>query len=132
MYLVDANVWLERLLDQSRSAEVGRFLDRFPSDYFFITDFAFHSISLVMCKLNRKDALLRFVRDAFVEGDVVLLHLRAEDTPRVLEAMQDHELDFDDAYQCVAAEKRGLTVVTFDADFDRTPRGKKTPGEVLQ
>lgn len=26
MYLVDTNIWLERLLDQERSAEVGRFL----------------------------------------------------------------------------------------------------------
>jgi len=38
MYLVDTNVWLERLLDQERSEEVGRFLDRVPSDRLFITD----------------------------------------------------------------------------------------------
>jgi predicted nucleic acid-binding protein len=40
-------------------------------------------------------------------------------------------LDFDDAYQYVAAEKRDLTLVSFDSDFDRTRRGRKTPGEVL-
>lgn len=39
-------------------------------------------------------------------------------------------LDFDDAYQYVAAEKYTLTLVSFDADFDRTERGKKTPGEI--
>ena len=27
MYLVDTNIWLERLLDQDKSEEVGRFLD---------------------------------------------------------------------------------------------------------
>lgn len=40
-------------------------------------------------------------------------------------------LDFDDAYQYVAAEEYGLTLVSFDADFDRTERGRKTPAEVL-
>jgi uncharacterized protein len=40
-------------------------------------------------------------------------------------------LNFDDAYQYVAAEKHDLTLVSFDADFDRTERGRKTPAEVL-
>jgi hypothetical protein len=44
MFLVDTNVWLERLLDQDRTAEVGDFLDRFPSGRLFMTDFALHSI----------------------------------------------------------------------------------------
>jgi len=41
--LVDTNVWLERILDQAKSAEVGDFLDRTPADHLFVTDFAFHS-----------------------------------------------------------------------------------------
>ena len=28
IYLVDTNIWLERLLDQARSAEVSRFLEQ--------------------------------------------------------------------------------------------------------
>ena len=36
MYLVDANVWLERLLDQARSDEVGHFLDHVPNDLHFL------------------------------------------------------------------------------------------------
>jgi predicted nucleic-acid-binding protein len=39
MLLVDTNVWMERLLDQERSAEVGQFLDAVPADALFITDF---------------------------------------------------------------------------------------------
>lgn len=53
MYLLDTNVWLERLLDQERSNEVGQFLDRVSSEQLFITDFAFHSIGVVLTKLNR-------------------------------------------------------------------------------
>jgi hypothetical protein len=41
-----------------------------------------------------------------------------------------HNLDFDDAYQYSAAEKYNLTIVSFDSDFDRTPRGRKTPAEI--
>jgi predicted nucleic acid-binding protein len=35
-------------------------------------------------------------------------------------------LDFDDAYQYVAAEKHSMALVSFDADFDRTDRGRRT------
>jgi hypothetical protein len=60
VYLVDTNVWLERLLDQERSEEVGQFLDRTPTELI------------------------------------------------------------------------NLTLVSFDADFDRTERGRKTPADVLK
>jgi predicted nucleic acid-binding protein len=38
-----------------------------------------------------------------------------------------YNLDFDDAYQYITAEKNDLTLVSFDADFDRTEGGKKSP-----
>jgi len=40
--------------------------------------------------------------------------------------------DFDDAYQYVIAEKYNLTIISFDTDFDRTERGRKTPVEILE
>ena len=52
MYLVDTNIWLERLLAQAKSDEVGDFLDRIPSNELFSTDFAFHSI----CVAHKKFA----------------------------------------------------------------------------
>jgi len=83
VYLVDTNVWLERLLDQERAEDVRRFLDATPSEHLFIIDFAFHSIGVVMSKLNRMEALLRFVQDAFMDGAVALVHLKPEDTQRI-------------------------------------------------
>jgi predicted nucleic acid-binding protein len=44
MYLVDTNIWLERLLDQERSVEVGEFLSAVHSDQMGITDFSVCSI----------------------------------------------------------------------------------------
>jgi predicted nucleic acid-binding protein len=132
MYLVDTNVWLERLLDQERSEEVGHFLDHIPSERLFITDFSFHSIGIVMSRLDRREALLRFIQDTFIDGAVVLIHLEPEDTQHLVSVMEQFNLDFDDAYQYTAAEKNNLTIVSFDADFGHTERGRKTPLEVLQ
>jgi uncharacterized protein len=130
MYLIDTNVWLERLLDQSRGAEVGQFLDRISSELIFITDFSFHSIGIIMSKLNRKEGLLRFVQDTLLDGAIALIHLEPVDTQQLVRVTEEFKLDFDDAYQYIAAEKYNLTIVSFDSDFDRTTLGKKTPSEI--
>jgi predicted nucleic acid-binding protein len=132
VFLIDTNVWLERLLDQEKSKEVGELFDTIPSERLFITDFAFHSIALVLSKLNNVEALRHFIRDTFVEGAVTLLHLKPEDMERLILVMRDFDLDFDDAYQYVAAEKTDSIIVSLDKDFDQTERGRKTPREVLQ
>ena len=119
MYLIDTNIWLERFLDQARAEEVSLFLDRIPPERLFITDFAFHSIGVVLSKLGRKDALLRFVQDAFIEGAVSPIHLEPEDIQVVARMMEQFSLDFDDPYQYGAAKKYNLTTVSFDSDFDR-------------
>jgi len=41
-------------------------------------------------------------------------------------------LDFDDAYQYVVAARYGLTIISFDTDFDRTEKGRKTPKDLLK
>ena len=131
MYLVDTNVWLERLLAQERSDEVGRFLSGVPSERLHLTDFSFHSICLALTRHKLDAALRDFVRDSFQRGAVGLVALTPTDSNRVLVVMRNYNLDFDDAYQYVAAEKRGLTLVSYDTDFDRTERGRKTPQTLL-
>lgn len=132
MYLVDTNVWLERLLGQDKSEEVGQFLDSVFSEQLFITDFAFHSIGVILSRLDRDEVFLRFVRDAFIDGAVFLVRLEPIASQRIIDVIGRFNLDFDDAYQYVAAEKHNLTMVSFDADFDRTARGRKTPADVLR
>ena len=132
VFLIDTNVWLERLLDQEKSKEVGELFDSIPSERLFITDFTFHSIALVLSKLNNVEALKHFIRDTFVEGAVTILHLKPEDMERLILVMREFNLDFDDAYQYVAAEKTDSIIVSLDKDFDQTERGRKTPREVLQ
>ena len=86
MYLVDTNVWLERLLNQNRADEVGRFLSEVSSHDLFITDFAFHSICVILTRLARSEALLDFVQDVFVEGAVNMVSIKPSDTGALLEA----------------------------------------------
>ena len=60
-----------------------------------------------------------------------LIGLSVIDLQLLKNCSQQFNLDFDDAYQYVAAEKYDLTLVSFDKDFDRTPRCRKTPGEII-
>lgn len=131
MYLIDTNVWLERLLEQTRSEEVKKFLNHTPSERLFITDFAFHSIGIVLSRLKQIDAFSKFIQDAFIDGAVVLVHLEPEDIPLLMSVMSQFNFDFDDAYQYTAAEKYNLIIVSFDSDFDQTERGRKLPGEAI-
>ena len=55
MYLVDTNVWLEELLGHVKAEEADPFLGNTPSEHFFLTDFFFHSIAVVLTRLNRVD-----------------------------------------------------------------------------
>ena len=131
MYLLDTNIWLERLLDQKNSEDVGKLLSQIGSDQLFITDFSLHSICIVLTRFNRSQTLIDFVQDLFINGAVSLLSLRPQEillVPRVIDVFS---LDFDDAYQYVGAEQKNLVIVSFDTDFDKTTLGRKTPAEIL-
>ena len=130
MYLVDTNIWLERLLDQDRSEEVRDFLQRVSSDRLYLTDFTLHSIGIVLLKLQEGETLSRFVQDVLIEGGVRLVGLQPDDVTSIVDAAGKYGLDFDDAYQYAASAKFNFQIVSFDADFDRTDRGKAVPGLV--
>ena len=129
MYLLDTNILLELLLDQDRADEVEQFIRERANLY--VSDFSFHSLGVILLRGGHPDIFLRVSQDLFVRGGVGLLSLEVEDMEVVVQAAQRFRLDFDDAYQYVAAEKHDLTLISFDGDFDRTDRGRQTPAEVL-
>ena len=131
MYLVDTNIWLERLLDQERSAEVGQFLAQTSTDQLLMTDFTLHSIGVILERLGQRAVLTRFVDDVFVQGGMVLVSVRPAAMHRLVAVMERFNLDFDDAYQYVAAEQADAVIVSFDGDFDRTDRRRQTPADIL-
>ena len=65
-----------------------------------------------------------------IRAGTSLISLLVEDMASVIQAAQQYHLDFDDAYQYVAAAKNNLNLVSFDSDFDRTDRGRKRPAEI--
>jgi predicted nucleic acid-binding protein len=96
-----------------------------------ITDFSFHSIGVLLTRRNQSEILLPFVQDVFIDGAVRLVHLEPQDTPNIVAAINQYNLDFDDAYQYVAAQRHNLIIVSFDNDFNRTPEGRRTPAEIF-
>lgn len=131
MYLLDTNIWLERLLDQELSSTVGRFLAHIPTNQLLISDFTLHSIGVILGRLGQPHVLLQFVEDIFSCNGVKLTSVAPNALSAVINAMEQFDLDFDDAYQYIAAEQAGAVMISFDKDFDRTDRGRQTPLTIL-
>jgi hypothetical protein len=54
---------------------------------------------VILIRLKKQQALLDFVQDLFVDGDVSLVSVLPDKTPELVKAMRRYKLDFDDAYQ---------------------------------
>ena len=78
------------------------------------------------------NAYASFLADMSIGADLTVISIPIQTLGRVADAATVHRLDFDDAYQYVAAELNNLALVSLDADFDRTPRGRLTPAAALQ
>jgi uncharacterized protein len=131
-YLVDTNIWLERLLDQEKSDIVSKFLDTIPLDQIFISDFALHSIGVIMSRLKKLDILDKFVKDLFFNGLIEQLSLGPHDFKDIISNIEKYKLDFDDAYQLTISKKYGLTIVTFDKDFNIDGIDKITHHDIIE
>ena len=130
-YQLDTNILLEFLLDQERADDVERFLSVIPHESVFVTEFSVHSVGVLLLRRKLHAGFVRFVEDLLVTGAITTIRLETEDLLSVSKTAERTGLSFDDAYRYVAAEKHNLTLVSFDADFDRTERGRKTPADIL-
>lgn len=131
MFLLDTNIWLERLLGQKQSAVVGQLLERLPTDKMFMTDFTLHSLGVILNRLGHRAVLTVFVQDVLIDGGVSVTGVPPSNMYRVVEVMEKFLLDFDDAYQYVAAEREDARIISFDGHFDQTDRGRRTPSDIL-
>jgi len=131
-YLVDTNIWLERLLDQEKSKIVSLFLDKISLDDLFVSDFAIHSIGVILSRYKKLDVFEKFLDDLFVNGQIEQLSLNSGDLLNVISNIQKYNLDFDDAYQLSVSQKYDLVIVTFDKDFNAIGIRKNTPEEIIQ
>lgn len=126
--LVDTNVFLELLLEQAKAKEARDFLKKINEHQLFVSNYALHSIGLILLRRKQAEMFRQFLSDA--ETGMTMVSLALEELKEVLDAAANFDLDFDDVYQYVTAEKFGLAIVSFDSDFDRTDRGRRTPAAV--
>lgn len=75
-------------------------------------------------KLKRNEDFIKAIDDLLLSGTIGLVRLDIQDMAKVAETAQAFDLDFDDAYQYITAEKYELGLLSFDSDFDRTARGR--------
>ena len=130
--LLDTNIFLEVILDQERANEARTLLSEVEGHEFFISDYSLHSIGLLLFRRGKHEVFRQFLEDMVLGVGVAVITLSAQEMERLIEAGQRFGLDFDDAYQYAIAERYGLTIVSFDSDFDRTERGRKVPKDLLE
>jgi predicted nucleic acid-binding protein len=130
-YLLDANVWLTGMTGQAEAVDANNLILTAPPSVLALTDFALHAIGLILTSVKRPEQFHDMLHD-LSRRHVWTLHLAPSELHTVLDLSSQLGLDFDDAFQYFAAERFDLKIVSFDADFDRTPRGRLTPAQALQ
>ncbi|MEE8075915.1 MAG: PIN domain-containing protein [Candidatus Binatia bacterium] len=128
--LIDTNVFLEIILQQDKAEQAKTLLERTENHEFFISDYSLHSIGVLLFRRRQHDIFQEFLDDMTLNAGMTVISVFAHEMRAIIEVAQKFNLDFDDAYQYVAAEKNDLNIVSFDSDFDRTERGRKTPAEI--
>ena len=131
MYLIDTNIFLEGLLEQEKAESVRYFFQAVDIEKTFMTDLALHSIGIILFRLEKYELFTSFVEDMIING-MEILSSSPEDLMKLDRTAQQYNLDFDDAYQYMLAEKHQLQLISFDKDFDSTKIGRKEPSEIVQ
>lgn len=131
MYLIDTNVWIERLIAGPKTEEVGKLLSTNSSDQFHVTEFSRHAMAMLLKHMGQDDVFLKWILDLFLDGGVKIINLEPEDIKRILRTMDEYTFDYHDAYQYVAAEKYHLTLISYNEGFDQTKVGRTSPGKLM-
>jgi len=129
--LIDTNIFLEVIYNQRRAPDA-RVLLESEDHQLYVSDFALHSIGVSMLNRGRASRWPDFVSETILSGQVEVLTVPYDLLPQVTATAQRLNLDFDDAYQYVVAEYNDLILVSFDRDFDHTPRKRQAPQTINQ
>ena len=92
-----------------------------------MTDFSLHSLGVFLFQRNRQEAYVRFVKDVIIRAGIAVIGLDPQELLALPEVSKRFRLDFDDSYQYAVAQKYSLEIISFDADFDRTEKGRMIP-----
>lgn len=128
--LADANVLLEAALEQDRDQEARSFLEKTDPGAIVVSDFGLYTVGIVLEREGKGGAYARLVRD--ITGSGGLRWLPGQELAAVPAEARALGLDFDDAYHHRLAEVLEVPLVSFDDDFDGTPRGRVRPWDAVE
>ena len=114
MYLIDTNIFLEILLNQTKKDQCKEFLGSHIEEL-SISDFSLHSIGVILFRNNQEASFEDFIDDLFT--DVRIFTLPKESYKNLPRIKKEFRLDFDDAYQYGVAKAHALQLVTMDLHF---------------
>jgi predicted nucleic acid-binding protein len=126
--LIDTNIILEVMLSHPQARAAQAFLALAGKHEFHLSIFALHSIYQILLRRKLAAPLDSFLKTAILSGNIIVLSLPSIQVHEVVDTARLLGLDFDDAYQYTVAEN----TISFDKDFDKTPRGRQTPQAINQ
>jgi len=131
MFLIDTNIFHEYILRRSRVQEVKEFFYRADLSQLHVSDFSLHTLGVIYVREHKSREFLTFVSEDIIASGIHVLSLVPDEFSKITDAAVRFHLDFDDAYQYAVAERDGLSIVSFDTDFDRTEKGRVVPGDLF-
>lgn len=120
MYLFDANIFLEILLDRDKAEDCEKQLALVDEDKpGWISSYSLHSMEVILTRAGKMDILGKFLSLLIEDPLLQRYETSVKEELAVLSVMKSSKLDFDDALQYSIARTRNLTLVTLDHDFKK-------------
>ena len=100
----------------------------------FVTRFTLHTIAVKVAhrrKSTRLKELSAFLTRIHEAHGFTVYDTSTIEEKKIIDLMRTLPLDFDDALQYFVASELGLTLVSFDSDFDKTDLARVEPKDIL-
>lgn len=127
MFLLDTNCWMQIARARPQAGDVLQLLGAVPLRHLNLSIYSVHSIGILLRRHGMAGQYAGFLARMSIGTMIRVIDVPLIQLGLVDDACTNLNLDFDDAYQYVVADLHNLKIVSLDADFDRTPRGRLEP-----
>jgi predicted nucleic acid-binding protein len=97
----------------------------------YMTSFSLHSVEVILDRLQKQATLERFLLRVAAAQGLTVYPTSVEEEQAAVGVTRKFPLDFDDALQYHVCATLGLTLVSFDRDFDSTDIKRKEPSQLI-
>ncbi len=134
MFTVDACIFLEVLLDQSKAETCQQFLEYAQTKNILLvcSHFSIHSIAVALSHRKKFEVLRDFIQNIQNMPNLYVHQTSLEEEYYITKVCQKEGLDFDDALQYhVTKSTNSSAIISLDKDFDKTDLKRLTPEQFL-